>query len=425
MKKIVTVIALAMALALVGSPLWAKNCEDHVYYAPNAVGDMLIYPVYVAFADGWETKICVVNTSPTHSTVAKVVIRGWIWSQELLDFFIYLSPNDVWCGTIKQDPKLGTILFSDDDSIQYAPGKFASAANPVIVPLNPIIDCADIEDIIGYVEVFENWAADLGIALPVPKPEILAAFENQAKWPVLEFPPLDILTGHYEQIAFGALTGANRAEVFATYRVNSKLELGVATAVGDSADNNICEVEAVLAKDQEFKYYYNSEEKFAIHWNTLPTKETTIDEDCYVTGVKGPFFKKYADKGALYCFEFTYRWYDLQENTPDPDNPIFSPFEEEPELKCFEVEPFFTAPPFITVFEEGWVRYGFGKYATSCSTQDKTAISYSGAPVIDTIWFIGPYGLAILPGAWDDGTVWCGDEKLVEAPFYKYTPSHL
>lgn len=423
MKKIVTVVALAMALALVGSPLWAKTCDDHVYYAPNAVGDMLIYPVYVAFADGWETKICVVNTSPTHSTVAKVVIRGWIWSQELLDFFIYLSPNDVWCGTIKQDPKLGTILFSDDDSIQYAPGKFASAANPVIVPLNPIIDCADSEDIIGYVEVFENWARNLGIALPVPKPDILDAFNTTT---VADNPPLDILTGHYEQIAFGALTGANRAEVFANYRVNTKLTLGDPTAVGDSADNNICEVEAVLAKDQEFKYYYNSEDKFAIHWNTLPTKETIIDNECFVTGVKGPFFQQNYKKGTPFCFEFTYRWYDLEENTPDPDNPIFSPFEEEPELKCLEVEPFFTVPPFITVFEEGWVRYGFGAYSTSCTAQDGVSdIIYTGAPVIDTIWFLGPYGLAILPGAWDDGQVYCGVDKPALAPFYKYTPSSL
>lgn len=49
------------------------------------------------------TTVRVVNTSDTEAVVAKVVVRNWRNSAELIDFLIFLSPSDIWEGTIARD----------------------------------------------------------------------------------------------------------------------------------------------------------------------------------------------------------------------------------------------------------------------------------------------------------------------------------
>jgi hypothetical protein len=365
--------------------------------------------------------------------VAKVVIRGWIWSQELLDFFIFLSPSDVWCGTLKWDADLGTVLCSSDDSIQTAPCLFDAVNNPIKEPLKAIT-CALNEEWMGYIEVYNNWSKLYGppFGQVINKVDICNAFFAEDVMP--DNPPRDILTGHYEQLFAGATTAADVPTVLANYNIQTRLLLGQETFLGENAINNICEVEAVLSKEQEYKYFYNKADKYAIHWNTLPTKVTQIDENCVLRdpAVKGPFFVQHGElRNALWCFEFTYNYWDWFENDPDPDNPLFSPTpKDERWWKCLEVEPFFTEPPFIKLFDEGWVSWTMGQtvppagvYATVCAAfTDPWQVIYTGAPVIDTIWFVGPYGLSILPGAWKDGTVLYDDGAggAVLLPFYQY-----
>jgi hypothetical protein len=436
MKKLTVSVGLLMAICLLAAPVWADTPQNHVIQAPNKVGDVLIYPVWVAFDEGYETKFCVVNTSPRYGTVAKVVIRGWIWSQELLDFFIFLSPNDVWCGTIQYDPDLGTILYSDDDSIQTAPCVFDAENNPIREPLKAI-PCALAEEWMGYIEVFNNWSHDYGLPVRIIDKELTLCPDFLAL-PIAGNEPRDILTGHYEQLFAGVTTAADVPTVLANYNITDKLTLGAETFFGENALNSICEVEAVLSKDQEYKYYYNMEDKYAIHWNTLPTKLTQITPDCNLVPpppVRGPFHIAWGlERNGFWCFEFTYNYWDWFENDPDPDNPLFSPTpEEERWYKCLEVEPFFTEPPFIRLFDEGWVRWGMGPlggptYVTTCDANDITwDVTFSGAPVIDTIWFVGPYGLSILPGAWKDGRVWYDDPApaVVHLPFYQYYTEQL
>jgi hypothetical protein len=105
-KKIVSSIALSSVLA---TGLFA----DTPTIARDNMGDFLIAPVYIA-KDNICSDIKVFNTNETSSILAKVAFREKISSQEV-DFPIFLSPGDVWEGTVCQSDN-GVILTSDDDS---------------------------------------------------------------------------------------------------------------------------------------------------------------------------------------------------------------------------------------------------------------------------------------------------------------------
>ena len=73
-----------------------------VYQDPNGLGQGLIFPYYtVQSVDGtaFNTYVSVVNTTAT-GKVVKVRFREGKNSREVLDFNLYLSPNDVWTGAI-------------------------------------------------------------------------------------------------------------------------------------------------------------------------------------------------------------------------------------------------------------------------------------------------------------------------------------
>jgi len=107
-----------MALMVMSGSVWAWNYADHVTTAPNNKGDVLIFPYFLALDGGWETKLTVINTDEVNSVVAKVVIRSFKNSEELLDFFIYLTPADVWTGKMMVDATTKRVVVdSTDDSV--------------------------------------------------------------------------------------------------------------------------------------------------------------------------------------------------------------------------------------------------------------------------------------------------------------------
>jgi hypothetical protein len=100
-----------------------------VYLNPSGLGSGLIYPYYtVQSVDGnaYNTAISVVNTTDVVKVV-KVRFREGKASKEVLDFNLYLSPNDVWTGVvIPSSDAAGAVarLITGD----------ASCTNPAIPP---------------------------------------------------------------------------------------------------------------------------------------------------------------------------------------------------------------------------------------------------------------------------------------------------
>lgn len=99
--------AAVIALASVGS-------AQAVNISGNGMGEVLIFP-YFTVNGGNETLISVVNTTD-HTKAVKVRFREYQNSAEVLDFNLYLSPEDVWTGKITEDAAGGAKVITADKS---------------------------------------------------------------------------------------------------------------------------------------------------------------------------------------------------------------------------------------------------------------------------------------------------------------------
>jgi hypothetical protein len=80
----------------------AAGTAEAVYLNPNGTGQVLVYPYYTVQSTGtnaWNTYISVVNTTSSAKAVKVRFLEGKT-SSEVLDFNLYLSPNDVWTGAV-------------------------------------------------------------------------------------------------------------------------------------------------------------------------------------------------------------------------------------------------------------------------------------------------------------------------------------
>jgi hypothetical protein len=91
----------ALASAVLGT-LGVAGSAQAIYQDPNNLGQALIYPYYTVNSvsgNAFNTFVSVVNTT-TAVKVVKVRFREGKNSAEVLDFNLYLSPNDMWTGAV-------------------------------------------------------------------------------------------------------------------------------------------------------------------------------------------------------------------------------------------------------------------------------------------------------------------------------------
>lgn len=417
MKSICKVLGMAVLVALVAGSAWGAQI------APSHQGNALIFPVYAAApaaGNSWETHIEVINTSDTESCRAKVVFRGALFSQELRDFFIYLSPTDVWTARVYNAGGGITKVFSDDGSVQVAPGMFASPSNPL--DINLVNDPCDLESF-GYIMVYVDYYnddveepfGDTDVP-PVAKSDILAA--TQAADADFGAENFNDITGYFELRLNGVnLNSMANAVAIEDYDINQELTLGAETRLGQFSDTSIAEVEALLAKDVvELPFYFDGQ-NISAHMFTFPTKLAEIDSDCDVVGsnVDSPFFEQNTSSSE-WCVEYGLKYFDLEENTPGEQSPIFSPTPpEESNFMCNELQ--IETPNTLGVqsgFPRGWVRYDFAGVGNSTSVcvenfnpcyqyvGNPDLTNFTGAPVIPMVLHLGADGMALTFGAYDD-----------------------
>ena len=100
MKK--QAMSLAVTAALLGG---AVSAYGSMYIDDSGLGETLIYPFYSA-TNGNDTYINIVNTTDLVKAVKVRFIEAQN-SAEVLDFNLYLSPNDEWSGVVTRNPLLG------------------------------------------------------------------------------------------------------------------------------------------------------------------------------------------------------------------------------------------------------------------------------------------------------------------------------
>ena len=462
-KGIIKAFTIFLALTVMSSMAFAWDETEHVKLAPNGKGDLIIFPFYFTANGGWETKLTVVNTSTEYSVVAKVIVRSHYYSEELLDFLIYLTPADVWTGTMRNEGQ-GALIHSTDDSMLVAADTFASAANPVNKLLFPPT-CTDVSPFdsadFGYIEVVQSWYADLSndgyvtnflengerSERPVSKTYLKRVYDA---WLTANGPDNGVEFGapgqprdtnildhtinvlaasmEFQNPIIGGISSAMRATVFADYDTQSALDATEVTGIQTiNARNTIGELEAALAKDDLAMEYVNRPESgdISVHIVNFPTKissfSTNTSTFCrYIDGF-GPFWDdptvpspdSFADS-AYRCLTYTSPIYDLEENTQEPPpGDVFSGGEEKVEefSFCEEVNILVTSG-FPALFNEGWVNYNFvytgrdnNPTAFTPEAPGVGPFAYYGTPAIATIIKFVNGGAAMMESAHTDGEV--------------------
>lgn len=394
MKRKLSQMLIALVLtALLVVPAMAQNLANHVTVAPNYKGDLLIYPVYGAL-DGLDTNFTVINTSDTQSTVVKVVFRSWKNSLELLDFLIYLSPNDVFKCTLSYDGT-GYAMTTTDDSLCVF-----TKQTPTTYYLNTANLCPDDMAAIGYVEMFESKSYNLPkVKGVVPKQNIIDAYVADVAagaLPTIADTP-NIITGYAEMVMPGADYADYQATALENYDNLDLLTIPVETLIGTGANNTRCEVEAALAKTNLVIPYFTTGVG-TIPLVTFPTK-LTQDLDCNPVNrfSTSPFFSNFFTPSVHMAM------YDLEENTTSAPGCTHSP--------CDKAGPDPVLPDEVNLlvgmqypFAEGWSRFSFAQN-TACQDKDLNAITFGGAPAVPLVFEWSANGLSILPVAFDYGTV--------------------
>lgn len=97
----------------------AAGTAHAVNLAADGVGEALIYPYYTVQTkngNAFDTYISVVNSDSVNGKAVKVRFIEGKASREVLDFNLYLSPNDVWTGAITRDASGNAIIRTWDNS---------------------------------------------------------------------------------------------------------------------------------------------------------------------------------------------------------------------------------------------------------------------------------------------------------------------
>ena len=108
--------------------LGVAGTAEAVYMSPNRTGQVLVYPYYTVQSAGgnsWNTYISVVNTTTIAKAVKVRILEGKT-SAEVLDFNLFLSPNDVWTAAI-----------IPNDATATAPGRLVTTDTSCTRPAIP------------------------------------------------------------------------------------------------------------------------------------------------------------------------------------------------------------------------------------------------------------------------------------------------
>lgn len=442
MKRLLKYTSLILMVLMASGSVWAYDYNDHVTVAPNNKGDVLIFPYYLAVDGGWQTKLTVINTDEVNSIVAKLVIRSFRNSEELLDFFLYLTPADVWTGTMMYDAVLGKVVIhsSDDSCLASSSGTtldtlvWANQTTPTVQTLHQELfpaKCSGDADYLGYIEVFTAASGNAG-ARPLVKKTLWSEYDklklgSQSLLRYAAFAPTrpNVLAGYMQlQNPAAGLDSSLRATTLKDYLNFQLMDTNAETRLGEKARNSLGEVEAALTKDDIAMPYVNDKD-IAIHIFTFPTKLTNVDDGCEVSDtenlkVRGPYFNMPPHVSTQYCVEYNTIVYNLQEQTPGSG---FSGGGESTRTFCDEVN-IVAADIYPAGYTEGWAHYLFPNdtyFTTAPAFLFPLQISYYGAPVVPSYLSIGATGLSANYGAWDDEMVFCGTTTATSLMDYQYS----
>jgi hypothetical protein len=376
-KRVIAAAACALAMA---------GAAHAVEVSRDGTGDLLIAPAYF-IGGGMSTDLKVINTSETQSVVAKVVFRHPVTSAEVLDFLIYLSPSDVWNGTVSCEVAdtngncTRSAVTSADDSIQLENSTaFASASTPAHIVSDNANSAATGRTALpnqGYVEVLMSSAYDVAPNRPgVLKSNVLAAHEAAPLLVAANATP-NILTGSVTANAPGLGAATLPLLALADYDNSEKTRVGFASGFDLPTQRTpIADVEETLWVNNIAVPYAVGAGKISLVTYTFPTKLTynNVQDGQY------PFSAKTCISANVY---------DNSENTIAGSVFNVSPLPISPQT-CLDEFQWLVFGSNVSTgsFTEGWTRLSFvnptpavGQIVTP---EDNTNVARRGVPAIAT-----------------------------------------
>ena len=155
------------AFAITDVPSGATAGSD-LQLSKSGTGHMAVVP-YFTTQNGNSTLLSIVNTDAVHGKAVKVRFRGAANSDDVFDFQVFLSPNDVWTANISKNAD-GLSYLTTTDTSCTKPAKAVLNSTPFITTRldpNATADARAAGTREGYVEIFNmaditnTTAADL------------------------------------------------------------------------------------------------------------------------------------------------------------------------------------------------------------------------------------------------------------------------
>jgi len=339
------------------------NGAQAVHVNSDGLGQVLLYPYYTT-TEGQDTYINLVNTTDDYKAV-KVRILESLNSQEVLDFNLYLSPQDHWSAVITADTEGdGATLTSGDKSCTVP----LAVSEGETIPFRNFEYVDDSKDGLdrtreGYVEVIEmgtvvigsqNWPQDILHVNGIPGdcPDLDISWNNGGIWDGDPDDGIEPASGGlygygvlinvdegtdatYDAIAldnfFDALLGipihTNPGSLDPSLN-NSTADYDVIignSVVSGTADNGLDAVSATLTHNTIANDYVLEDDIDAgTDWViTFPTKRDYVAVDPAID----PFQVPWDPTTSTSCEEFGIAYWDREEGSPSapPTSNDFSP----------------------------------------------------------------------------------------------------
>ena len=149
-------LTIGVAAGLLGAMAMMTSAQA-VHINKDGTGQVLLFPYYNA-QDGYVTNINIVNSTDETKAV-RIRFREGRNSEDVMDFNLYMSPNDVWSGSV-QKGDAGSAKISTSDQTCTLPTSLAPSCKTgdcepgsmVFAGANGVTEDDTLE---GYVEVFE------------------------------------------------------------------------------------------------------------------------------------------------------------------------------------------------------------------------------------------------------------------------------
>lgn len=125
-------IAMGVSLGILGV-MGVFTSAQAVHLNPDGTGQVLLFPYFDA-QEGYQTNINLVNSTDQTKAV-KIRFREGKYSNDVLDFNLYMSPEDVWTGTVKAGP----------DGAGNLIGQLRTTDRTCALPLEAAADCEAVD----------------------------------------------------------------------------------------------------------------------------------------------------------------------------------------------------------------------------------------------------------------------------------------